>query len=155
MKRLHLTPLIVAGITSGMLAVQIHVLANKDKNTDPPTSDFMELVSSSSGNITYHLMTEDELLLELNEEGAYLYHTLSPQGKELALKIASRSCNNTNDCAGQNACRTAKNKCAGQGECKGTTICAFSDKNLAIKVAAKKMPEKRNQALGNKSPNPG
>ena len=40
-----------------------------------------------------------------------------------------------------------KNTCAGQGQCKGQTKCAFSDKNVAVRVAAKKMAEKREALL--------
>jgi hypothetical protein len=143
MKKRDLTRLVLTGIASGLLASNLSLKA-QDQNV---SSDFLELVANSGGNITYHLLTEDEMLLELNEEGAELFKSLSPEGKQLALRIASRSCNNTNDCKGENACRTDKNKCAGQGQCKGQTKCAFSDKNLAVKVAAKKMAEKRNQAL--------
>lgn len=103
----------------------------------------------NNGNLGYHLMTEDELLLELNDEATKLYNSLSPEGKALAREVASQRCNGTNDCKGLNACQTEHNKCAGQGSCKGTSKCAFSDKNLAVKVVAKKMAEKRNGALKN------
>ena len=99
----------------------------------------------TNGNITYHLMTADELKLELTDEGAKLFDSLSPEGQELALKMASRSCDGTSEGPGQNACQTKDNKCAGQGKCKGLNKCAFSDKNLAVKVAAKLMADKRKE----------
>lgn len=152
MKKKNLIHLVQAGIAAGLLfSPQARIFADNDQDKEA-AEKFMKLVQETDGNITYHKMTQDELLLELNEEGAEIYQSLSPEGKALALQMADRSCNNTNACKGENACRTDKNKCAGQGSCKGTTKCAFSDKNLAVKVAAKKMAEKRQQALqGNQS----
>ncbi len=147
MNKKELHRLMMAGITVG-LCLSSHSLKGEEKKA---SSGFLELVASTNGNITFREMTKDDLLLELNQEGADLFNSLSPEGQKFALKIASRSCNNMNDCKGENACRTDKNKCAGQGECKGQTKCAFSDKNLAVKVAARKMAEKR-QILQNSSP---
>lgn len=106
---------------------------------------------SNSSNMGYHLMTEDELLLELNDQGYKTYMSLSPEGKALAREVASMRCNGTNKCKGLNACATDKNSCAGKGSCKGQGKCAISDKNLAVELVAKKMGIKRNQAL--QSPN--
>jgi hypothetical protein len=97
-------------------------------------------------NITYHDMTEEELLSQLNDQSKKLYESLDAEGKKMALKIASNKCNGTNDCKGQNACETEENKCAGQGSCKGKSKCAVSDANLAVKLAAKVMAEKRGNA---------
>lgn len=144
-KELH--RLMMAGITVG-LCFSSYPLTGEEKKV---SSDFLELVASTNGNIASREMTKDDLLLELNQEGADLFNSLSLEGQELALKLASRGCNNMNECKGQNACRTDRNKCAGQGACKAQTKCAFSDKNLAIKVAARKMAEKR-QELQNSSP---
>lgn len=91
------------------------------------------------------MMTEEELLTELNDEGYKTYQQLGPEGKELARQVASMRCNGTNACKGLNACSTDKNKCAGQGACKGQGKCGISDKNLAVKIAAKKMAEKRSE----------
>lgn len=104
----------------------------------------------NSGNLGYHLMTEDELLLELNDEGVKQYKSLSPEGKTLAIKLASQRCAQTNSCKGQNACKTDSNDCAGLGECKGQSKCGFSDKNLAVKIAAKLMAEKRVKSLNSR-----
>lgn len=101
----------------------------------------------NSENLGYHLMTEQELLLELNDNGLALYNSLSPDGKQLAREVASQRCARTNSCKGLNACATEKNKCAGQGGCMGQTKCGFSDKNLAVKVVAEKMKAKR-ESLG-------
>lgn len=150
MKKQQFIHLMLTGVTAGLLiSPQFrHLAAEEKKELGGKTDEnFMKLVEETGGNITYHKMTEEELLLELNQESSNIYYSLSPEGKELALKIASRSCNNTNDCKGENACRTNQNSCAGQGQCKGQTKCAFSDKNLAVKVAAKKMASKRQEAL--------
>lgn len=96
---------------------------------------------SSSGQ----LMTEDQLMSQLNDQGKQMYNSLSPEGKALAIKLASRSCKGTNDCKGLGACKTNEHSCAGKNSCAGTSKCSFKDKNLAVKVAAQKMSEKRSQ----------
>lgn len=136
-KKLPLSSLILAGITAGLLSS--HLLAKEAK------SDLLKLAEESNGNITYVPLTEEELLLQLNDEGTKLYMSLSPEGKALARETASRKCNGNNSCKGLNACRTDKNECAGKGTCKGTTKCAISDPNFAVKLAAKKMAEKREE----------
>jgi hypothetical protein len=140
MKKRDLRYVMIAGITAGLFLSRQHL-----SGKDTANSDFLELVANTKGNITFRPLTEDDLLLELNQEGAELYKSLSPEGQQLALKLASRSCNNMNDCKGENACRTKENACAGKGKCKGLTKCAFSDKNYAVKVAAKLMAEKRKE----------
>ncbi len=141
MKKIDLQHIMMAGMIAGLIfSCPILSEAKKQEN-----SAFLELINSTKGNITERQLTEDDLLLELNEEGAELFRSLSPEGQQLALLLASRSCNSNNECAGTNACRTEYNKCAGLGECKGKTKCAFSDKNLAVKVAAKKMADKRKE----------
>lgn len=138
MKKDDLRHVMVTSITAGLI-FSTQIL----KGESAVSSHFLELVAQTKGNINFRPLTEDTLLLELNQESASLYHSLSPEGQQLALKLASRSCNGMNDCKGENACRTDHNKCAGQGQCKGSTKCAFSDKNYAIKVAAKLMADKR------------
>lgn len=65
-------------------------------------------------------ISESELVSQLNDEGKMTYNSLSPEGKALALKLANE---------GQN------------GE-------PMKDKNEAVKLAAKKMSEKRNSMSG-------
>lgn len=65
-------------------------------------------------NATGQMMTEDQLMSQLNEQGKQMYRGLSPEGKTLAIKLASRSCKGTNDCKGQGACKTADHSCAGK-----------------------------------------
>lgn len=98
-------------------------------------------------NEGYHLMTEDELLMNLNAKSRALYETLDDEGKKLAREVASARCNGTNSCKGLNACKTDANECAGQGQCKGQGKCAFANKNLVVKLVAKKMAEKRGETL--------
>lgn len=133
----------IAGILSGIIISQPAFSADPGEG-----KNLIDLAKETGGNVDFHNMTEDELKLELNSEGIKLYDSLSPEGKTLALKIASRSCDGTNECKGQNACATDKNSCAGQGSCKGKSKCGFSDKNLAVKTAAKVMAEKRQKAQG-------
>lgn len=97
----------------------------------------------NDGNMNYHLMTEEELLLELNDDGLRMYKSLTAEGKALALKVASGMCAASNQCQGLNACKSANNACAGKGDCAGKGICAISDKNLAVKLVYDKMNEKR------------
>lgn len=98
-----------------------------------------ENLYASSGQ----LMTEDQLKSQLNEQGKQQYNSMSPEGKAMALKLASRSCKGTNDCKGQNACKADDHSCAGKGSCAGSSVCSFKDKNQAVKIAAQKQAEKR------------
>ena len=93
-------------------------------------------------------LTESQLLSQLNDEGKATYKSLDPAGKALALKLANQTCKGQNECKGLNSCKTEKNSCAGNGGCAGTSPGAFKDKNTAVKVAAKKMAEKRNHTNG-------
>jgi hypothetical protein len=88
-------------------------------------------------------MTEKELMSQLNEKGKELYNSLDADGKAMALKLASGSCKGKNDCKGQSACKSDKNSCAGENKCKGEGTAMFKDKNMAVRIASKKMAEKR------------
>ena len=90
--------------------------------------------------------TESSLVPQLNAQGKATYQNLDNAGKALAIKMANQGCKGQNDCKGLNACKTFSHSCAGQGTCKGTSTAAFKDKNLAVKVAAMKMAEKRANA---------
>jgi len=100
------------------------------------------------GNKGYYLMTEKDLLLELNQRGYRLYLELSDEGKELARKVASARCNGTNLCKNLNACKTEKNGCAGKGSCKNLGKCAFSDKNQAVQVVYDKLKKEKQPSHG-------
>lgn len=99
--------------------------------------------NSNDENESYHLMTEEELLENLNAKSIELYKSLSPEGKALVLKTASALCKGTNACSGLNACATEKNSCMGLGSCEGQGKCAIGDKNAVVKMVTKKMAEKR------------
>lgn len=162
MKKRDLSKLALMGLVAGLCMTE--PLHAKDKSSKEEKSsakvnasdstnenDSSEYADDSSSNpndenIGYHLMTEDELMEYLNEKTKKLYYSLSPEGKKMALEVASQRCNKTNSCKGLNACETPENACAGKGTCKGTSKCAFADKNLAVKVVAKKMAEKRENA---------
>lgn len=151
MKNKRMKELALLGLASGLLintpavaAAPTNTKASPNNtSTNSKSSQTSDQDDPNKGNLGYRLMTEDDLLLELTDEGAKQYNSLSPEGKALARFVASQRCNGSNECKGLNACQTDTNKCAGQGKCKGTSKCAFSDKNLAVKVVAKKMAEKR------------
>jgi hypothetical protein len=148
MKKKNLDSLIVLGILSGSLLTGklAGETPKKSESTTNKSTTTSAVLSTTNGNMGSHLMTEDELLIQLNDEGTKLYEALTPEGKLLALKVASSRCNGLNECAGLNACSTESNKCAGLGKCKGLGKCAISDSNLAIKFVQKKMAEKRQNA---------
>lgn len=147
MKNKKLKNLALLGLAGGLLiqASANAETATEKKHSSTATKSDLNAVQddANKGNLGYYLMTEDELLLELTDECTKLYNSLSPEGKALARFVASQRCNGSNECKGLNACQTDTNKCAGQGSCKGKSKCAFADKNLAVKVVAKKMAEKR------------
>ncbi len=93
-------------------------------------------------------LTEKELMNNLNSQSKATFQSLSPEGKALALKLANQDCKGKNSCKGLNVCANPpKNDCAGKSGCKGQSKCNFKDKNVAVKVAAQKMAEKRNGML--------
>lgn len=157
MKKRNLRTLALMGIASGVILSQT-VDANERGNQTAISSLLATNTSSqpatrtepdpNDGNLGYHLMTEEELMLELNDEGQKMYKELDPSNKKLALEVASKRCANTSACKGLNACKTDKNSCAGQGSCKGQGKCAISDKNLAVKLVYDKMMKKRAAANG-------
>lgn len=95
-------------------------------------------------------LTESELLSQLNDQGKAAYQSLDSSGKALALKLANQDCKGHNECKGMNSCKTEDHACAGKGSCAGTAKTNFKDKNLAVKVAALKMAEKRANASSSK-----
>jgi hypothetical protein len=143
-KLLHLALLGLMGTTT----IPGHAANSSSKQQASALSDKRtDIIDKSDGNMGYHLMTEQELMLELDPEGIKLYNSLDGKGKALAREVASQRCNGTNECKGLNACQTDTNPCAGKGSCRATSKCAFSDKNLAVKVVVKKMAGKRESSL--------
>jgi hypothetical protein len=138
-KNKKLKQLALFGLASGLL-INGHSSATESvKQPSPPAA----ADDPNKGNLGYHLMDEDELLLELNDQGLKTYNSLSSEGKALARFVASQRCGKSNECKGLNACKTDENECAGQGKCKGQGKCAIADKNLAVDIVSKKMAEKR------------
>jgi len=151
MKKNQMKKIALMGLTMGIVASSQLSAADAVKDKVETASESASIVDPNEGNIGYHLMTEDELLLELNGDGAALYNSLDSEGKALAREVASQRCNGTNACKGLNACATDKNTCAGKGECKGKGKCAIADKNLAVKLVTEKikMADKREKTLNN------
>lgn len=106
-----------------------------------------ENVDFAKENIDQKELTEEDLLPLLNESAKKLYLSLPQEAKTLALQVASARCQNTNKCSGLNSCKTEENSCAGKGSCKGTSKCAISNKNLAVKLAAKHWKKKQQGLL--------
>lgn len=150
MKKNHLKKIALKGLVTGLLAsASLHAAADTQKkpaNTNG-NSTLSSMEDAEGGNYGYHLYSEEDLLLELTPEGVKQYNSLSPEGKRLARVVASQRCDKQNACKGLNACKTDSHECAGKGDCKGKGKCSFSDKNLAVKVVADKMSQKRSGAL--------
>lgn len=92
-------------------------------------------------------MSESDFMSQLNAQSKATFQSMSPEGKALAMKLAQQECKGKNTCKGLNSCKGKGNDCAGKGGCKGTSSDKFKDKNLAVKVAAMKMAEKREGSL--------
>ena len=138
MKQQRLSKLALMGILTATVGCQS---ADEKKNGEETEKKEESEISYRAGT-----MSEEDLLSQLDEKGKALYYSLDEEGRGLALKLASMTCAGGNECAGLNSCKTADNPCAGQGSCTGKTACGFADKNLAVKVAAKHMAEKRGDA---------
>lgn len=144
MKKEQLAKLALLGLSSGaLITAQLSAADTKSAKPSDSKAKTESYDDSEDGNMGYHLMTEDELLLQLNADGIKMYQSLTPEGKALARKVASARCNGTNDCAGLNACAGDGHDCAGKGSCKGKSKCAVGDKNLAVKLVYDKMAKKR------------
>jgi hypothetical protein len=148
MKKCDFKKLVMTGLIGGLIAVQ-HGEAQAENATKDESKDTAKgkAYDPNDSNLNYHLMSEDELLLELSPEGIAMYKTLDPEGKTLVRQVASMRCAGTNLCAGLNACKSDKNECAGKSDCRGKGICGLSDKNLAVKLVRDKMAKKRAEAL--------
>jgi hypothetical protein len=127
-----------------LLAANTSTSASADKK-DATDEDIQKKQQENASS--YKQLTEDDLYGMVNSKTWALYESLSPEGKTLALNIASRSCDGSNDCRGQGACKDNKHNCAGQNECRGKSKCNVSDKNLAVKLAANIMAKKRGEAV--------
>lgn len=154
MKKQELTKIALMGLTTGLLASSelaatfVSLPAHRPR-TQMNLSLIADADKPGEGNLGYHLMNEDELLLELTSDGTKMYNNLTPEGKRLARVVASQRCNNTNECRGLASCKNDSHDCAGKNTCKGTTICAIGDKNLAVKLVSEKMAKKREQITDN------
>ncbi|MBA3956958.1 MAG: hypothetical protein H0X51_00990 [Parachlamydiaceae bacterium] len=144
MKRHDWKRLALLGFSSGILVSSPLYAAQTTSQTKTETDSAAE--DPNDGNMNYHLMTEDELLLQLNPKGIAMYKSLDSEGKALALIVASAYCMGTNPCKGLNACSQEGHDCAGKGECKGQGKCATGDKNLAVKMVRDRMAAKRSGA---------
>lgn len=161
MKKSNLKSLAITGLAAGLLVSAQGASAEKDKQpntqqgskanqakSDSKTDDFDAAFEKYDGNITYHLMTEEELKRELTPAGQKMYDSLTPEYKELARKVASTTCSGMNPCKGFGGCRSKDNACSGKNACEGKGTCATSDKNISVKRVYDRMMEKRAKAAG-------
>ena len=144
MKKNALKKLALCGIVSGICVVQAAEAAAVQEKAPAPKTAKTYSYDPNDGNLGYHLMTEEELLLDLNDDGYKQYMALTPEGKAVAREIASTRCAGTNDCKGKGI---DPKSCAGKNDCKGKGKCGLSDKNVAVELATKIMAEKRADAL--------
>lgn len=80
----------------------------------------------------------------LDEDCLELFHSMGIEGQLLFYQLAKQECKGQNMCKGLNSCaQEGENSCAGMGACYGKGEGYFNDKNIAVKVASKKMAEKR------------
>lgn len=157
MKHIHLKKLAVFGIVSGLIAAsQSHMIAVEIQGILAKSNDdrYKLYINSRNNKVMAdqgytsefgQMLTEDQLLSQLNEHGKLLYDKMSPESKTLAIKLASRTCKGTNECKGQGSCSSNDHSCAGKNTCYGMSQCNFKDKNIALKVAQKLQTEKRLQ----------
>lgn len=149
MKKTNLKKLALMGIAGVLMAQAQGNAAQQNGNYNGGNlyyaANAMDSMQSSSK------MSESDLLQKLSPEGKATYQSLSKEGKDLALKLANQSCQGKNGCKGMNSCKSTENACAGKAGCQGKSKGPFTDKNMAVKVAAQKMAEKRSEAMRNGS----
>jgi len=156
MLKRSLTYAALTGVVAGFAAtspLKAGEQSSAKKENSPTPDPFMAMkeVDAQTGNLNYHLMSEEELLLELDDDGTKLYSSLNSDGKRLARFVASQRCAKSNACQGLNACQTADHTCAGKGTCRMTTKCGMADKNLAVKLVTDLMEKKRAAAASIKT----
>jgi hypothetical protein len=145
-KKINLKKIALMGMAGGALMAQSQADAAQQQNNNSyrgNSSYTADGLDTSVQNSSNKALSERDFLSQLNSEGKSTYQSLNKEGKELALKLASQSCKGQNACKGLNSCKTKDNACAGKGGCQGTSKGPFTDKNAAVKVAAKHMAEKR------------
>lgn len=107
------------------------------------TADANKGTNSMTQKQPLRQISESELRAQLNDQGKSQFNSLDAEGKALALRLANQSCKGENECKGLNSCKGNGHDCAGKGSCKGTSPGPITDKNVAVKLAAAKMAEKR------------
>jgi hypothetical protein len=146
MNKQHFKQLALLGMAGGLL-IASDASAEEKKSQTQTTKESPKNAASpdnpSYGNEGYHLMSDDDLKMELNDSGIKLYNSLDAKGKELARKVASQRCAGTNECKGLGSCANEKHSCIGKNDCRGQSVCGISDKNIAVKLVAEKMAQKR------------
>lgn len=139
-KKNNLKKIAMLGMAGGIL------LSHQQADAAPNSNWENQYIAAEEGQSS-RTMSEMDLLSKLSPDGKALYEGLNAEGKLLALKLANQTCKGHNDCKGQNSCKSEENACAGLGGCKGKSKGAFTDKNMAVKVAAMNMAKKRTELM--------
>ena len=87
-----LSKLMVSGIVSGVLISQMIHATEKDSAKEKPAKkmSLLELAAATDGNITDHLMTEDELLIQPGEVialGPHEIHSVKNMTDDIGVSI--------------------------------------------------------------------
>jgi hypothetical protein len=149
-KKSNLKKLALMGMAGGVLLAQAQADAGQPQNNNYYRGNQYYTADTMSPSMKEGTMSEDDLMSQINSSSKAMYQSMNKEGKDLALKLANQSCKGKNDCKGLNSCKTEDNACAGQGGCRGTSKGPFTDKNVAVKVAAKHMAEKRSMMMNGK-----
>lgn len=89
-------------------------------------------------------IAESSIRKDLTGSAPYFYDQMDREGKQLVYQLVQQDCKGQNKCKGLNSCEEpGLNSCAGKGSCEGKAKGPFEDKNLAVKVAVKKICERR------------
>lgn len=94
------------------------------------------------------LISETSIKAQLSDVSQYHYDQLDKEGRALAFELIHQECKGKNRCRGLNACKNEGiNNCASLCSCEGQSPKKFDDPNLAVRVAAKRMAEKRLETI--------
>lgn len=95
-------------------------------------------------------IAELKIQSELTQCSRYLYENMNKKEREMVFQLMHGECKGQNRCKGMNSCKQeGQNHCAGMCECNGQGNGFFPSTDLAVRVAAKHMAEKRLQIKKN------
>lgn len=138
-------------ILQTMAVIGISALVEASDDASPESEITVHYHESDPEIIPGHIF-ESSLTPELSKSGHYFYDQFDRDGQALAYTLVQQECKGKNNCRGMNSCKLEGiNHCAGLAQCKGKGNGYFEDKNLAIKVAAKLMAERRLELIASQN----